>query len=50
MNIITKPEIKEICNGEIQDFLLDLRRCQDFIINAITYKEATAAQGGRKKS
>lgn len=24
VNIITKPEIKEICNGEIQDFLLDL--------------------------
>ena len=24
MNIITKPEIKEICIGEIQDFLLEL--------------------------
>lgn len=24
MNIITKPEIKELCNGEIHDFLLEL--------------------------
>lgn len=24
MNIITKPEIKEICDGEIHDFILEL--------------------------